>query len=391
MLATGPVEAGTLQGDLVLVGGGDPVLDTDRLGELAAAVRAAGIDRVAGRFLVADGALPFVEEVAADQPEDAGYNPTVSGMNLNFNRVLLTWAPGQPLSFGAPGTPPLVVPVAGIGGAVGDGPIRHRIADGREMWSLPAARVAGSGTDWLPVRAPSPYAGEVFGWLAGQAGLALPPAIVVRQAEGMRIASSDSPPLDRMLHDMLRYSTNLTAEAVGLSASEARGVAPDGIAASAAAMSGWARTRFGLPDVALVDHSGLGATSRVAPAEMVSVLRQADGLAGMLGCGRSKARTAAARSRGQRGGEDRDAVLRLRPRRLHDREPAPRLRDLHHRLRPAGRHPSRGPRRAAGVRPPGRPAPGRRSRRCSAAGRRFTPPERSAGRRVRWTGPGGGD
>ena len=132
-----------LRGDLALEGGGDPLLDTDGLGGLVAALRTAGIERVEGRFLVADGALPFAADVAPDQPEDAGYNPTISGLNLNFNRVQLSWAPGQAPSFGAPGRT-VLVPVEGIAGAVGPGPIRHRFEDGREVWSLPAARVKGT-------------------------------------------------------------------------------------------------------------------------------------------------------------------------------------------------------------------------------------------------------
>ena len=281
LLAAGPIEGGTLRGDLVLEGGGDPVLDTDRLGQLVAALKARGIERVEGRLLVADGALPFVPDVARDQPEDAGYNPTLSGMNLNFNRVQMSWAPEQDPVFGAPGAK-LVVPVAGIGGAVGKGPIRHRFEDGREVWSLPAGRVNGRGSDWLPVRAPAPYAGEVFVGLAAQAGLTLPAAEVVPRADGAALAISDSPALEPLLRDMLRYSTNITAEAIGLRASQARGKAPDGVAASAAAMGGWARQRFGLPAASFVDHSGLGDGSRVAPEEMVAVLRGADGLAALL-------------------------------------------------------------------------------------------------------------
>jgi D-alanyl-D-alanine carboxypeptidase/D-alanyl-D-alanine-endopeptidase (penicillin-binding protein 4) len=281
VLATGPVEGGVLRGDLVLEGGGDPVLDTDGLAGLVAAIRTGGIDRVEGRFLVADGTLPFVADVARDQPEDAGYNPTISGMNLNFNRVELRWAPGEAPSFGAPGRK-VLVPVEGIAGAVADGPIRHRFEAGRELWSLPAARVQGSGSDWLPVRAPAAYSGEVFAGLAARAGLTLPPAAVVARAGGTVRAIGGSPALDRVLRDMLRYSTNLTAEAVGLRASQARGAAPDGVAGSAAAMSGWARERYGLAGAAFVDHSGLGDGSKVAPGEMVAVLRRADGLAGML-------------------------------------------------------------------------------------------------------------
>ena len=41
LLAAGPVEGGVLRGDLVLEGGGDPLLDTDGLGGLVAALRTA--------------------------------------------------------------------------------------------------------------------------------------------------------------------------------------------------------------------------------------------------------------------------------------------------------------------------------------------------------------
>lgn len=281
LLAAGPVEGGALRGDLVLEGGGDPVLDTDGLAALAAGLRVAGIDRVEGRFLVAEGALPFVADIARNQPEDAGYNPTISGINLNFNRVQMRWAPGSPPFFGAPGKTN-VVPVSGITGRIAPGPIRHGFEPGREVWSLPAARVRGEGSDWLPVRAPAAYAGEVFAGLAGQSGLVLQRPEVVGRAAGATVALSDSPRLDRMLGDMLRFSTNLTAEAIGLRASQARGLDPSGVAASASAMSAWARDRHGVETLALVDHSGLGDRSRVAAGEMVAILRGAPALSGLL-------------------------------------------------------------------------------------------------------------
>ena len=71
---------------------------------------------------------------------------------------------------------------------------------------------------------------------------------------------------------MLKYSTNLTAETVGLSASLKRGVKPSSVSQSARAMSDWLRKRFGVRDVRMVDHSGLSEDSRVNAREMVRVL-----------------------------------------------------------------------------------------------------------------------
>ncbi|MDE3123300.1 MAG: D-alanyl-D-alanine carboxypeptidase, partial [Paracoccaceae bacterium] len=87
VVITGPVANGRVQGDLILWGGGDPTLSSDGLAALASQVAKAGIKGITGRFLVADGALPHVAIIDPTQPPEANYNPGISGLNLDFNRV----------------------------------------------------------------------------------------------------------------------------------------------------------------------------------------------------------------------------------------------------------------------------------------------------------------
>ncbi|MDJ0823344.1 MAG: D-alanyl-D-alanine carboxypeptidase, partial [Paracoccaceae bacterium] len=87
IVATRGVQNGVVAGDLVLKGGGDPTLDTNALAGLAAALKAAGIREVRGDFLVWGGALPAAKGIDDGQPDHVGYNPAVSGLNLNYNRV----------------------------------------------------------------------------------------------------------------------------------------------------------------------------------------------------------------------------------------------------------------------------------------------------------------
>ena len=91
LLATGPVHNGVIAGDLILGGGGDPTLSTDGLAKMAKALKAQGVTGVAGRFLVWGGALPQIERIDRNQPEQVAYNPAIGGLNLNFNRVYFEW------------------------------------------------------------------------------------------------------------------------------------------------------------------------------------------------------------------------------------------------------------------------------------------------------------
>jgi D-alanyl-D-alanine carboxypeptidase/D-alanyl-D-alanine-endopeptidase (penicillin-binding protein 4) len=139
-----------------------------------------------------------------------------------------------------------------------------------EEWTVSARALGNGGSRWLPVRHPELYTAEVFATLMAAHGLALPKAEVIGNLPAATVlAEWRSAALPEMAEEMLRWSTNLTAEVLGLTASGA-----SGLRASARQMSDWAAQNHGI-SAKFVDHSGLGGGSRIASAEMVKLLRAA--------------------------------------------------------------------------------------------------------------------
>ncbi|MGF1445317.1 MAG: D-alanyl-D-alanine carboxypeptidase/D-alanyl-D-alanine-endopeptidase [Pikeienuella sp.] len=289
LFARGPLRDGVLAGDLVLVGGGDPELDSDALADLADDLRTSGIRSVSGRFLVDGGSGVRVQEIDPLQPVDVAYNPAISGLNLNFNRVFLEWQ-----SVGAQRRVQVTAPADEQRPAVtavraeilpGSVPFSHELDQAGELWRVSAGVLGRSGARWLPVKRPEIYAGDVLRALAGARGvrLGLPQALSAPLgdiAEGARqIARRQSRPLAEILRDMLRFSTNLTAEVVGVAVAEARGEQLATLAQSAALMNAWAGRLAGAapgdPRLKFVNHSGLTIESRVSPERMVQFLQGA--------------------------------------------------------------------------------------------------------------------
>ena len=293
VMRVGELSGGRIDGDLILAGGGDPTLDTDQLGDLAAALAARGVREVTGRYLAYAGALPTVARIAADQPDQVGYNPGISGLILNFNRVYFEWkragagagtgaGDDWAVSMDARGTRFMPqVSMARMQVASRDLPLfTLDAAAGVDAWTVAASALIADGSRWLPVRHPAEYAAEVFAALCAAQGIRLPVAEIVQTLPlgAETVNSHQSEPLDAILRDMLKFSTNVTAEAVGLAASEA-----GSLRGSAAVMSGWARLRYGI-SARFADHSGLGADTRISAADMMRVMIAArqGGLPGLL-------------------------------------------------------------------------------------------------------------
>ncbi|KIN75028.1 D-alanyl-D-alaninecarboxypeptidase/D-alanyl-D-alanine- endopeptidase [Sulfitobacter noctilucae] len=276
--ATGGIVEGEVQGDILLIGGGDPTLDTDTLAQMASRMKEAGIVSVKGGLKVFEAGLPVLQRIDPAQPDHVGYNPAVTGIALNFNRVHFEWkrANGNysvtmdgrsekyrpDVTFAAMRIEDRAAPV-----------YTYRDRGGRDQWTVAKGALGRGGARWLPVRKPGLYAGEVFATMAGANGIRLgKPQMIDTFPEHEVILSHQSAPLRQILRDMLRFSTNLTAEMVGLAATQERLGPVTDLQASAAEMNRWAAGALDMTAPALVDHSGLGDASRLTALDMARAL-----------------------------------------------------------------------------------------------------------------------
>ncbi len=286
LLARGAVADGRLEGDLILQGGGDPMLTTEGVSELARALKSAGIREISGRFLVDSSALPYLRAIDPEQPEHLGYNPSVCGLNLNYNRVFFQWKrqdSGYAVTMDArSGKFRPQVGIARMRVVERKSPVYTYSQQGViDRWTVARWALGEGGGRWLPVRRPDLYAGEVFVWLARAYGIVLPGAQLAGQEAqrtgGTLLAQAESPELGEMVRLMLKHSVNLTAEVLGLSASIARRANASTLADSAGAMSGWMQDDLGVRRAGLADHSGLSDLSRLSAGDMVRALMRIDG------------------------------------------------------------------------------------------------------------------
>ncbi|MEO0372887.1 MAG: D-alanyl-D-alanine carboxypeptidase/D-alanyl-D-alanine-endopeptidase [Pseudomonadota bacterium] len=278
LIATRGVSNGVVQGDLVLAGGGDPTLDTDALAGLAAQLKQAGIREVRGKLRVWGGALPFERILDDEQPEHVSYNPAISGLNLNFNRVHFEWKRvGGDYTVAMDARSNKYRPdvrVARISVAPRSMPVYTYTDRGdHDSWTVARDALGNGGARWLPVRKPEAYAAEVFATFARSQGIRMKIGTPLTTAPGGElVARHRSAQLTSILQGMLKFSNNLTAELVGMTATAKLQGQARPLKTSARAMSTWARDSLGMTGAKLVDHSGLHETSRLTADDMAKAL-----------------------------------------------------------------------------------------------------------------------
>lgn len=287
VLTDGTIDAnGTLDGDLILKGGGDSTLDTEGLRELARRVRSAGITKVKGAVVADDTAFDG-QRLGwgwSWDNEPYYYSAQVSALCLNRNTIDVWVYPGR--SAGSPAVirtvPPTNLVSVESTATTGRADSEKTIRAGRKR-GLNVIQVSGSvpeGDDPgqreapITVEDPALYAGDVFRTELARQGVRVVGGLRSGAApEGAaQIAEHTSPPLSRVLSLLNKPSDNLIAEvllkSLGLAA-KGRGTTEAG---AEAAMEVFAQAGMDTGAIRMVDGSGLSRLNLVTARNVAALL-----------------------------------------------------------------------------------------------------------------------
>lgn len=291
LLIGGEVVEGVLHGNVYLRGGGDPTLTTDDLRNLASALADIGITSITGSFIFDDTLLTRTEQIDHKISMTAPYNPGLSALSVNYNRIQLHWeakpqrgsaAPGA-YSYAKGGTIPLEAITLGRQAEEFDTNIAflHEATNHGgprlDRWLL-SPKLPPQGWIGLPVRLdPGRITAVLFRTLCKQKGVELPlPEAAIVPADARLLATHWSESLPEIVSNVLRFSNNLAAELIGLTASRKLSTHPLSLQESAATLTNWYLRQ--LPDTSwqgfhCANHSGLSSATRMTPRQLAAILR----------------------------------------------------------------------------------------------------------------------
>ena len=285
----GPLRDGTLEGDLVLKGGGDPKITIEQWTSFVAALRERGLERIRGD-LVLDRTFfaPTAYDPAAfDREPLKPYNVGPDAMLVNFKTVRFRFVPtADGAGVDVVAEPPL--PQLAIGAA--PQPVDGPCGDWRT--SVAAAFIAQSRVaaasfpgryprdcgerDWYLALLDGPnYAHGMFASAFAAAGGEFGGAVREGRAPAgaAPFAVLESLPLYEVVRDINKLSSNVMARQVFLTLATASAPPPATIDKAQAAVARWlAKRRLALPELVIENGSGLSRAERISAGSLARLL-----------------------------------------------------------------------------------------------------------------------
>jgi D-alanyl-D-alanine carboxypeptidase/D-alanyl-D-alanine-endopeptidase (penicillin-binding protein 4) len=270
-------DEGILEGNLVLVGSGDPTLSAQDLEAMAADAAKAGLKQVSGMVLVDAAVFPIRPANDHWNWGDIGnaYGAGAYGINVDHNRMMIRFKPGAKAgdSAAVAGTEP---PVGGIQwinhvttgpGGSGDQVVIYSEPYGR-MVTLHGTVPAGEAEFAVSAAIPDPpaLAAELLKAALVKAGVRVLEQSVNSQGTPVPLAVHRSASLPEIIEHLHRVSDNLEAQCLFLTMARVRQGDP-----AVVLKEHWESRGVKFSGLRLIDGSGLARASMIRPVDLAKV------------------------------------------------------------------------------------------------------------------------
>jgi serine-type D-Ala-D-Ala carboxypeptidase/endopeptidase (penicillin-binding protein 4) len=290
----GELRDGTLKGDLIVKGYGDPSIVSERLTMVANEIYLSGIERITGSVIIDDSYFDAQQEARGWEQEDApdrAYAAPVSAVMVNFNTIALHIRPASAL--GAPAVVTVDPPTervfidGNIDTASSTSGIRivgdvHKDDSGKRDGTLLTVEGAVSLRE-PPFRThrrvydPSRHFGSVLTGMLQRRGVKMRHSVIVGPVPGgSRLHYIDqSPRLKDIVDDLNHYSNNIIAETLVKTLGAAVYGAPGTFEHGLQACRDHLDKVVGLPKDAYLfaNGSGLNDVNRFTARQMAQIVR----------------------------------------------------------------------------------------------------------------------
>lgn len=280
----GDITNGVLDGNLYLIGGGDPLLTVERFLYILNDLRSRGLREIRGDVIIDDSifTLPPFNPGAFDGAPLKPYNVGAGGLIVNFKAHEVVFSPTA-AGINVFTEPPNLHFVVDNKIKAGQGRCRNWRGKIQERFRQDGDRIiltvsgvypkrCGEQSFYLSVLEHPAYVAGVFGalwrrmggeWQGGWKHGKAPEDIDI-------LAAYESPPLSDIITAMNKHSNNVIARNLYLSL--APDEAPRILPAAAAALDNWLGGK-GVHGAVIENGSGLSRTARMTPEQMATVLR----------------------------------------------------------------------------------------------------------------------
>jgi D-alanyl-D-alanine carboxypeptidase/D-alanyl-D-alanine-endopeptidase (penicillin-binding protein 4) len=295
LVALGSVNGGVLNGDLLVVGSGDPSIDdwdgdgTRLFSSWADQLKTLGVTTIAGRIIGDDNAFDDDELGFGWSWDDlaAGFAAGVSALQFNENSVQVTVSPGS--TVGSPAAVRLAPATGGLdvrssittGVAGSQTTIQRRRLPGSQRLELRGSIASGSAPVSQTVSVDNPtlfFVSSLRSALVAAGIDVKGPAVDIddldtppRREEGTVLVAHKSPPLSMLAVTLMKLSQNQFAETLlkTLGARAAAPTAAGGRSAVRTILQGW---DIGPSELIQADGSGLSRYNYVTASALVRIL-----------------------------------------------------------------------------------------------------------------------